>query len=220
MATGNFIAYYRVSTDRQGKSGLGLEAQEKAVTDYLNGGDWQLIESFAEVESGKRKDRPQLQAALAACKKQKATLVIARMDRLARNLAFIANLMESGVTFIAADMPEADRSFLQIAAVFAEWEGRKISERTKAALAAAKRRGTVLGNPTNLNEARRQSQAVRSKQADQHAANILPIINQIKGTGATSLRQIATSLNLRGVKTPRGGEWEAKAVKRVIDRAA
>ena len=220
MTTGKFIAYYRVSTDRQGKSGLGLEAQRKTVMDYLNGGDWELIEAFQEIESGKRKDRPELVAALAACNKHKATLVIAKLDRLARNVAFIANLIESGVNFVAADMPEADRAFLQMAAVFAEWEGRKISERTKAALQAAKARGTRLGNPTNLDVAQRRSRVTRKAIADQQAANTMPIIAEIQNAGVKSLRGIAGALNARGIATPRGSGWRAESVRRVIDRAA
>src|SRR5213080_3501248 len=144
---GKFIAYFRVSTDKQGKSGLGLEAQRNAVLDYLNGGRWSLVQEFVEVESGKHSDRPQLTAALAACKKHKAKLVIAKLDRLSRNLAFIATLMESGVEFVAVDMPEANKLTVHILAAVAEHEREMISERTKAALKAAKARGTRLGNP-------------------------------------------------------------------------
>src|SRR6516162_418624 len=147
MAEGKFVSYLRVSTVRQGKSGLGLEAQRKAVRDYLDGGNWQLVQEFVEVESGRHSERPQLAAALAACKKHKARLVIAKLDRLSRNLAFIATLMESGVEFIAADMPFANKLTIHILAAVAEHEREAISERTKAALAAAKARGTRLGNP-------------------------------------------------------------------------
>ena len=145
--SGKFVAYYRVSTDRQGKSGLGLDAQREAVTSYLNGGSWQLVQELVEVESGKRADRPQLAAALAACRKHKAKLVIAKLDRLSRNLAFIATLMDSGVEFVAVDNPHANRLTVHILAAVAEHERVMISERTKAALAAAKARGTQLGNP-------------------------------------------------------------------------
>lgn len=145
---GKFVAYFRVSTDRQGKSGLGLEAQRQAVTDYLNGGRWAFVGEFTEIESGKRNDRPQLAAALAACKKLKAKLVIAKLDRLGRNLAFIATLMESGVEFVAVDNPHANKLTVHILAAVAQHEREMISERTKAALAAAKRRGKRLGNPT------------------------------------------------------------------------
>ena len=141
---GKFVAYFRVSTDRQGKSGLGLDAQREAVMSYLNGGSWTLVSEFTEVESGKRSDnRPQLAAAIAACKRQKAKLVIAKLDRLSRNLAFIAALMESGVEFVAADMPHANRLTVHILAAVAEHERQMISERTRAALQAAKKRGKV-----------------------------------------------------------------------------
>ena len=139
--SGKFVAYYRVSTDRQGKSGLGLDAQREAVTSYLNGGSWQLVQELVEVESGKRADRPQLAAALAACRKHKAKLVIAKLDRLSRNLAFVATLMESGVEFVAVDNPHANRLTVHILAAVAEHERVMISERTKAALAAAKASG-------------------------------------------------------------------------------
>src|SRR6187397_2824308 len=144
--TRRFVAYYRVSTDRQGKSGLGLEAQRKAILDYLNGGAWQLTAEFVEVESGKHSDRPQLVAALETCRKHKAKLVIAKLDRLSRNLAFIATLMESGVEFIAVDNPHANKLTVHILAAVAQHEREMISERTKAALAAAKKRGQQLGN--------------------------------------------------------------------------
>jgi DNA invertase Pin-like site-specific DNA recombinase len=145
---GKFIAYFRVSTDKQGKSGLGLQAQRKAVLDYLDGGRWSLVQEFVEIESGKHNERPQLAAALAACKKHKARLVIAKLDRLSRNLAFIATLMESGVEFVAVDNPHATKLTVHILAAVAEHEREMISERTRAALRAAKARGTRLGNPT------------------------------------------------------------------------
>lgn len=141
-----FIAYYRVSTDRQGQSGLGLDAQHTAVMSHITGHS-ELIAEFTEIESGKKSDRPQLAAALAACKKQKAKLIIAKLDRLARNVAFIANLMESGVEFIAVDNPHANKLMVHMLAAFAEHEREQISKRTKEALAAAKVRGIPLGNP-------------------------------------------------------------------------
>ena len=145
MAEGKFIAYYRVSTKRQGRSGLGLEAQEAAVRDFLNGGNWQLVKEFTEIESGKRTDRPQLEKAFRACRVYGAKLIIAKLDRLARNVAFISNLMESGVEFEAVDFPQANRLTIHIMAAMAEHEAKMISDRTKAALAAAKRRGVKLG---------------------------------------------------------------------------
>ncbi|MFN9545185.1 MAG: recombinase family protein, partial [Alphaproteobacteria bacterium] len=137
MAQGKFIAYLRVSTDKQGKSGLGLEAQREAVMRYLNGGSWDLVNEFVEVESGKRDERPQLAAALAACRRHKATLVIAKLDRLSRRVSFISAVMDSGVDFIAVDQPHATRLTLHILAAVAEHEREMISARTKAALAAA-----------------------------------------------------------------------------------
>jgi DNA invertase Pin-like site-specific DNA recombinase len=152
---GKFIAYFRVSTDRQGKSGLGLEAQREAVLAYLNGGSWTMVAEFTEIESGKHADRPQLAAALAACKKHKAKLVIAKLDRLSRNLAFIATLMDSGVEFVAVDNPHANKLTVQILAAVAQHEREMISQRTRDALQAAKPRGKRLGNP-NLASARQR----------------------------------------------------------------
>ena len=203
---GKFIAYFRVSTDRQGKSGLGLEAQREAVMNYLNGGRWTLIEEFTEVESGKHSDRPELAKALAACKKRKAKLVIAKLDRLSRNLAFIAALMESGVEFVAVDMPHATKLTIHILAAVAEHEREMISERTKAALAAAKRRGQRLGNPGIIEVAKR-GRAVLKANARRFAANVRPIIDEIMRAGATSHNAIAAKLNERNVKTARGGTW-------------
>jgi DNA invertase Pin-like site-specific DNA recombinase len=203
---GKFIAYFRVSTDRQGKSGLGLEAQRETVMSYLDGGRWTLVGEFTEVESGKRADRPELEKALAACKKQKAKLVIAKLDRLSRNLAFIATLMESGVEFVAVDNPHANKLTVHILAAVAQHEREMISERTKAALTAAKKRGQVLGNP-NLGEAAKLGTAAVKRNARRFAANIRPIIEEIMRAGATSHNAIAAKLNERKVKTARGGTW-------------
>ncbi len=220
MADGKFIAYYRVSTDRQGRSGLGLEAQREAVTRYLNGGNWQLLDEFVEVESGKRDDnRPQLAAALAACRKQKATLVIAKLDRLARNVAFIANLMDSKAEFIAVDFPTANRLTLHIMAAFAEHEREMISARTKAALAIRKAQGARLGNRTNLAAAQAKGGAAVKREADQFAAKVVPTIEAIKRTGTTSYNAIAKALNDRGVKTAKGGTWAAATVRNIMLRA-
>src|SRR6516162_2595814 len=145
MAEGKWISYLRVSTDRQGKSGLGLEAQRSAVADYLNGGSWSLVKEFLEVESGKRSDRPMLADAIKACREYGAKLVIAKLDRLSRDAHFLLGLEEAGVDFVAADMPNANRLTVGIMAMVAEDEALRISERTKAALAAAKRRGVKLG---------------------------------------------------------------------------
>src|SRR4051812_30379048 len=145
MAGGKWVAYYRVSTAKQGASGLGLEAQREAVAGYLNGGDWQLAAEFTEVESGRKNDRPELAKALAMCRRIGATLIIAKLDRLARNVAFVSNLMESGVEFTAVDFPTANRLTIHILAAVAEHEAAMTSTRTKAALAAAKARGVKLG---------------------------------------------------------------------------
>jgi DNA invertase Pin-like site-specific DNA recombinase len=215
---GKFVAYYRVSTDKQGKSGLGLDAQRQAVENYLNGGNWKLISEFTEVESGKNSDRPQLRAAQAACKKHKAKLVIAKLDRLSRNVAFIANLLEAGTDFVAADNPHANKPMVQMMAVFAEMERDAISKRTKEALAAARARGVRLGNP-RLAQARAEVNAARQEAADSFAAGVLPIIKQIQKSGVSSLRGVAKALSARGVQTARGGEWTAVQVSDVLRRA-
>src|ERR1700744_6231229 len=145
MPAGRFISYYRVSTDQQGRSGLGLAAQRDAVTSWLNGGAWSLLGEYVEVESGKDNSRPQLAAAMAQCRLTEAVLVIAKLDRPSRNVAFLANLMDSGVEFVAVDNPQATRFTLHILAAVAEHEAAMISSRTKAALAAAQARGVKLG---------------------------------------------------------------------------
>lgn len=214
-----FVAYYRVSTDRQGRSGLGLEAQQKAVRDYLNGGDWKIAAEFVEVESGKRADRPELGKALEACRKHRAKLVIAKLDRLSRNLAFIATLMESGVEFIAVDNPHASKLTLHILAAVAEHEREAISERTKAALAAAKARGTRLGTPDPKGAVKRMGAALKAK-ASQFAANVTPTIREIQAAGYTSRNAIAGQLNDRKVATARGGQWTHVQVGQILARAA
>jgi DNA invertase Pin-like site-specific DNA recombinase len=223
MPEGKFIAYYRVSTDRQGSSGLGLEAQQAAVESYLNGGSWELLDTFTEVESGKHSDRPELAKALEACRRHKATLVIAKLDRLARNVAFISGLMEAKVDFVAADMPEANKLTVHIMAAMAEHEGRQISERTKAALAAAKARGVKLGWAIDSRKqeqrgAAAKSVTVRKLKADKHAANVLPVIRDIQNAGVTTLKGIAKALNARGIKTARGRRWYATTVKNIMQR--
>ena len=198
---GTFVAYYRVSTQQLGQSGLGLEAQKRAVADYLNDGNWRLAAEFVEVETGKRSDRPELAKALAACRKQRAKLVIAKLDRLSRNLAFIAALMDSGVEFIAVDNPHANKLTVHILAAVAQHEREMIAERTKAALQVANARGVQLGNP-RLSEATSRSQIARKAIADQHAANVVPMIREVQRAGANTLREIAEALNARGIPTP------------------
>ena len=223
MTTGNFIAYFRVSTDRQGQSGLGLEAQRQAVMDYLNGGNWKLVAEYTEVESGKRNDRPELAAAMDACRRQKAKLVIAKFDRLARNVHFISGLMESGVDFVAVDMPEANKLTVHVLAAVAEHEREQISARTKAALAAAKARGKKLGwsMPSRRAEQRAAAAkgvAVNMAKAEQFAANVLPVIREIQASGVDTLSGIALALNARGIKTSRGRRWYAATVRNVLAR--
>src|SRR5262245_15884554 len=215
---GRFVAYYRVSTDRQGKSGLGLEAQREAVENYLNGGRWSLVAEFTEIESGKRNDRPELAKALATCKKQKARLVIAKLDRLSRNLAFIATLMDSGVEFICVDNPHANKLTVHILAAVAQHEREIISARTSAALKAAKSRGTRLGNP-KLSEARRHAAAAKKERADRYSANVLPVIREIQRSGIKSLRGVARALAARGIPTGRGGAWSPVQVSAILARA-
>jgi DNA invertase Pin-like site-specific DNA recombinase len=221
MAKGKFVAYYRVSTAKQGASGLGLEAQQEAVRSYLNGGRWQMVSEVTEIESGKRNDRPALANALALCRIHGATLVIAKLDRLARNVNFISNLMESGVEFTAVDLPQANRLTIHILAAVAEHEAVMISARTKAALAAAKARGTRLGNPTSqigtrAAEGAQASVVVRKAKAAKRSADLLPMVRDIQANGAESLRQIAAVLNTRGIAAARGGEWSAVQVRRVL----
>lgn len=223
MAAGKFVSYLRVSTKRQGVSGLGLEGQRKAVEDYLNGGRWKLIEEFVEIESGKDTDRKQLENALRACRLHGATLLVAKLDRLARNAYFLLGLQQSGVDFVACDMPAANRLTVGILAMVAEEEARAISARTIAALKAAKARGTKLGSPRNLShKARRKgtgsSAAVRGASAAQRAQDLAPTLAAIQAQGAGSLAEMAESLNARSLRAPRGGKWSAIQVQRVLSR--
>lgn len=212
-----FVAYYRVSTQRQGQSGLGLEAQQAAVLAYLNGGHWELVGEFTEVESGKRNDRPQLIEAMKVAKANKATLIIAKLDRLARNVHFISGLMESGVDFVACDMPDANRLTIHILAAVAEHEAQAISARTKAALAAAKARGVKLGGSDKGRDITKARDGM-VKNADAFAAGLAPVVREIREAGITSLNGIARALTARGVSTARGGAWTAKAVSNLLGR--
>ncbi len=225
MENGKFVSYLRVSTARQGISGLGLEAQRAAVAGFLNGGDWTLVQEVLEVESGKRNDRPALATALKLCRKHRATLVIAKLDRLARNVAFISNLMESGVEFVAVDMPQANRFVVHILAAVAEQEAEAISKRTKAALAAAKARGTKLGgrrvSAERFAEIRATARQARTERTVKARTELIPTIRKIQALGTTTLRAIATELNAREIETPRhGGQWSAVQVQRVIGKVA
>ena len=194
-----------------------LEAQREAVNNYLNGGSWSLVREFTEVESGKRNDRPQLAAALAMAKKNRPKLVIAKLDRLSRNLAFVAKLLDSGVEFVAADNPHANKMALQVYAVFAEFEREQIVKRTRDALQAAKARGVGLGSP-KLELARPRSWQANRQAADRYAANALPIIREIQSSGVKSLRAVARALTARGIETRRGGAWSPVQVGNLLRR--
>ena len=229
MAKGKYVTYLRVSTTKQGTSGLGLEAQRAAVQAHLNGGNWKIVAEVIEIESGKRNDRPELAKALRLCRLHGATLLVAKLDRLSRSVAFLANLMEAKVPFTAADMPEADETHLHMMAVFAQHEARAISTRTKAALAAAKARGRRLGGrrvPAKQFSGiaamgRTVSAQVRSARSAKRSQDVLGIIDDIRSDGhAPSLRGIAAELNQRGITTPRGSSWSAVQVKRVLDKAS
>lgn len=221
MAEGRFVSYLRVSTARQGASGLGLEAQRQAVADFLDGGRWQLLAEVVEIEPGKRNDRVKLAEALKLCRLHNATLVIAKLDRLSRDAAFLLNLQAAGVRFVAADMPEANEMVVGIMAVVAQAERKMISARTKAALQAAKARGQVLGGDRGVKPSHatavKGATALKAK-ADARAADLSTILAEIKAEGASSLRDHAAALNARGIPTARGGEWSAVQVSRVLAR--
>jgi DNA invertase Pin-like site-specific DNA recombinase len=207
------IAYYRVSTTQQGKSGLGLEAQQEAVRLFEQQG-YQVIAHYTEIESGKKNKRPELLAALDHCRKKKATLIIAKLDRLGRNVAFIANLMESGVQFKAVDNPHADELMIHLLAAFAQHERKQISKRTKEALAAAKRRGTVLGaNGSVLGQQNKIA-------ADEFAEKMRPTIETLQQEGFKSVRAICNELNRRGNVPPfqNGALWRRTAVHNLLKR--
>jgi DNA invertase Pin-like site-specific DNA recombinase len=221
MATGDFVAYFRVSTDRQGRSGLGLEAQRKAVQDYLNGGEWRLVASFTEVESGRNNGRPQLTMALAACRVHSATLVIAKLDRLSRNARFLLELQEAGVKFVAVDMPHAGDLTVGILALVAQEEAKWISHRTKAALAVAKARGVKLGGDRGKLTSKHRSKGTatsieaRNAKADSRARDLAPILSELSGM---SYAKMAEALNQRGISSPRGSLWSAMSVRREVLR--
>jgi DNA invertase Pin-like site-specific DNA recombinase len=220
-----FVAYYRVSTDRQGKSGLGLDAQRQAVAGYLNGGDWTIVQEFTEVESGKRSDRPQLDLALAAARLHRCPLVVSKVDRLTRSVAFLSRLTEAGVDVRFADLPQiegaAGRFMLQQMVAVAELEAGMISARTKAALAQAKKRGVKLGGDRGVVPSKRArlagAQAIQARVASR-AADLAPTIRELQAGGHTSLRAIAAALNVQGITTSQGGEWSAIQVSRLLAR--
>lgn len=216
------VALYRVSTTRQGRSGLGLEAQKAAVMSYI-GNRHELVGEFVEVESGKRCDRPMLQAALHRAKVTGSILCIARLDRLSRNAAFLLTLRDSGVKFVAVDMPDANEMTVGIMAVIAEGERKLISTRTRDALSAARARGRILGNSTTLvagvGQARATARVVEI--ADRKAIDLMIVIKDIQADGINTAKGIARELQARQVETPRGGAvWQAVQVRRILDRSA
>jgi DNA invertase Pin-like site-specific DNA recombinase len=213
-----FVAYYRVSTQEQGKSGLGLEAQKTAVSNYLRSAAGVLAAEYTDIESGKRDDRPELSRAITHAKKLKATLVIAKLDRLSRKVSFVSSLMDAGVKFVAVDNPSANELTIHILAAVAQAERKAIAERTRAALAAAKARGRVLGNP-RLASARPLATIALQQRASSFASNVLPTIRSLESAGCKSLRSIASALNARGVASPRGSIWTAASVSRIIAKA-
>lgn len=218
------VAYYRVSTARQSRSGLGLEAQRAAVEAYAASAGATIVAEFTEIESGKRSDRQELAKALQTCRIHRAVLVIAKLDRLARNAAFLLSLRDAGIEFVAADMPSANRMTVGIMAVVAEEEARAISARTKAALCAAKARGVVLGGDRGgltddvRAKGRERSAAVRSSAADKRAGDLRSVLAEIEASGAKSLRAVATALNERGIPSARGVRWSAQTVSELRDR--
>ncbi|MBL6425908.1 MAG: recombinase family protein [Maritimibacter sp.] len=223
-AAPKFVAYERVSTARQGKSGLGLEAQRKAIDDFAASKGAKMVARFTEVESGRKADRPELQQALHLAKITGSTLLIAKLDRLSRNAAFLLTLRDSGVRFIAVDMPEANDLTVGIMALVAQQEREAISKRTKEALAAAKARGVKLGNPNGaaaLRRAGKGAAALRetvSANADDFAEALRPIIEELRQDGYTTLRAVAQELNARGVLARRGGRWHVSSVRGLLER--
>ena len=224
MVTGSFVSYLRVSTQKQGQSGLGLEAQRKAVSDYLNYGDWNVIEELVEIESGKNNRRPKMMEAIDLCKASGATLLVAKIDRLARDAAFLLNLKDAGIEFIAADMPEANRLTIGIMALVAEQEREIISKRTKDALAAAKAKGVQLGayrdgkfvGRIGTTEDVKRASDARTALYRSRSVEKWPMLQKVDPEGSLSLRSIADSLNLMNVPTVLGkGSRSANSVKRL-----
>jgi DNA invertase Pin-like site-specific DNA recombinase len=218
------IAYYRVSTGGQGRSGLGLDAQAEAVNRFATAEGLELIAELKEIETGKGSDaldrRPVLKDALAQARKAKAAVVVAKLDRLSRDVAFISGLMAQKVPFIVAELGAGvDPFMLHIYAALAEKERALISERTRLALAQKKRQGVQLGNRTNLPDAQRAGQAANRQAADAFAANVLPVVRQMQAAGVTGLRGIAAALNDRGIRTARGGAWHTSTVRNLLGRA-
>lgn len=217
-----FVAYYRVSTDKQGRSGLGLDAQREAVARHAAGCVGTVVAAFEEVESGRKRERPQLALAMAECRLRRCTLLIAKLDRLARDAHFLLGLEKAGIEFLAADMPYANRLTIGVMALVAEEEARATSVRTKAALAAAKARGVKLGNPQlqpGNSTTAAGARSAWSTAAGRRAAEVWPYLEAARRAGATTLQELADALTARGVCTPRGKEiWRPWQVRRMLDR--
>lgn len=222
--TKKFIAYYRVSTAKQGESGLGLEAQQAAVAAHLKAYGGRLVTSFEEIESGKNDDRPKLAEALHRCKMTGAVLAVAKLDRLARKVSFLSALMDSGVEFVACDNPTANKLTIHILAAIAEHEREQISARTKAALAAAKARGIKLGSPLGAaafeGSSNAAGPAARRAAADARARDLLPIIDDIRAAGVVSYQGIAEGLTERGIMPPQVETWHPTTIRNMILRCA
>ena len=218
------VAYFRVSTARQGRSGLGIDAQREAVARFAAAEGFELVSEFVEVETGKGADaldrRPKLAAALAVGRQKRCPVIVAKLDRLSRDVAFVAGLMAQRVPFIVAELgADADPFMLHIYAALAEKERRLISERTRSALAARKAQGARLGNRTNAAQALASGRRALTKEADAFAANVMPIIDSLRSAGLTDLRGLASALNSRGVRTARGGQWRVSNVRNLLLRS-
>jgi DNA invertase Pin-like site-specific DNA recombinase len=226
MANGRFVVYYRVSTGKQKRSGLGLQAQRDAVAQWLNGGRHKVVAELQEIESGRYRERPQLAEALRMCRVYKATLLVAKQDRLSRNAAQILEMLDrSTVPFVCVDDPNTTRLNVGIKALIAEDEAEKASVRTKAALAVARANGKQLGGQRGdwciasvAAQGNAASAATRSAAAKESAQDLMPVIEDIREQGITTLSGMAAELNERGIKTPRGGEWSAVQVMRILQR--
>lgn len=220
-AAKRYVTYVRVSTQKQGASGLGLEAQQKAVSDFLAAHSGHVVAEYREVETGKVNERPQLQAALKRCRQSRATLLVAKLDRLSRNKAFLFTLRESGAKLVFADMPNANELTLDLLSIMAQYEREQISARTTAALAAAKARGVRLGNPSlpagNASTAAVARQGLKAK-ADAFAKDLRDVIEAAHAEGLKTLQQLAGYLDDHDVLTPRGSKWTPIAVSRLLDR--